>query len=92
MKNIILSIFIILSISGPVMALDIYKPNGEKIDSANYLNMWPVQFKNKADAEAVASGLQNGQVFKDYDKNLYQVWYGNVEVTGVIVAGSMTEN
>lgn len=98
MKNIILAIIICITSASFVQASDttmkgnIYKTNGELADSKAYIEMLPKQFKTKAEAEAVASTLENGQVFIDYDHNLYQVWYGNVLITGVVVTSTVSES
>ena len=70
---------------------NIYRTNGEKIDNISYIQMYPTQFRNKIDALAMASTLENGDVFQDHDTKLYQVFYGNTKIIGVVIISSISE-
>lgn len=91
MKTIIIALICMLVGISTSFANTIYRTNGEVIDKRADLNLYPKQFVNKADALAVASKLENGDVFQDHDTHLYQVFYGNVKITGVVVISSIEQ-
>lgn len=89
MKRIILIISLLI-FAGPAFADAVYKTNGELVDKKAWINIYPVQYKLKADAEAKALEVR-GQVYRDQDTKLYQVLYGNVEITGIVTLETISE-
>ena len=89
--NIVLLIFIFLLITSIAKADSVYDTNGNIINRQISLEIWPTEFKNKNDAETIAKGLSNGDVFQDHDTKMYQVFYGDAKIKDVVLLSSISD-